>query len=84
MTNVAGEVRHPQWTNVGAVSSHGWCSVVFRGEAYIFGQVVSHCVIITVSILFLEKCNKTGKSDFSYLSLISFTFILLIIHNLCE
>ena len=59
VTNVAGEVRHPQWTNVGAVSSHGWCSVVFRGEAYIFGQVVSQ-----FRYFFLKNVTKLEKVIF--------------------
>ena len=41
VTNTRGEVNHPQWSNVGQVSSRGWCGVVFRNEIYIFGQVLS-------------------------------------------
>ena len=58
VTNTRGEVNHPQWSNVGDVSSKGWCDVVFRDEIYIFGQVLSQ-----YSLLFWHNVNIVIKSE---------------------
>ena len=58
VTNTRGEVNHPQWSNVGQVSSRGWCGVVFRNDIYIFGQVLSK-----YPLFFWHGVNNVVKSE---------------------
>ena len=44
MTNTRGELRDLEWSNVGEVSSQGWCGIVFRNEIYIFGVDADVCI----------------------------------------